>query len=87
MAKLIFSSSLQLPDGAGSGLELVGNTVRDLLVDLELHFPGSRIELVSGDKLRPGIRVAVDGELSNLGLHQRVDAESEVLIFQAVFGG
>jgi molybdopterin synthase sulfur carrier subunit len=54
---------------------------------LEAKFPGIRGRLCDGDTLRPGIAVAVDTQVTRLGLAQPVSAESEVHFLPAVGGG
>lgn len=61
--------------------------MRELIENLERAWPGLRERLVEGDRLRPHIRVAVDGRISTMGLLERVSATSEVHFLAAVSGG
>ncbi len=68
-------------------IELSATTVREIVSALEEKFPGIRQRLCDGDHLRPGLAVAVDSRISDLGLLQRVEANSEVHFVSAVGGG
>jgi molybdopterin converting factor small subunit len=58
-----------------------------VLEELEAKYPGVKERLCSGDRLKPSIRVAVDGTVSRLGLLQSVGDHSEVHFLPAVAGG
>jgi molybdopterin converting factor small subunit len=64
-----------------------GATVRQIIEDLDRQFPGIAARLTDGGKLRPNISVAIDGEVSPLGLIERVDPSSEVHFVTAIKGG
>ena len=68
-------------------IEAAGGDVRSMLLALDAEFPGLWGRLVEGDRLRPGIVVAVNGEVSPLGLRQRLDTASEIYILRAAAGG
>ena len=76
----------RLADGLAV-VELDGESVADLIDALEARFPGIRARLCAGDRLRPGLNVAVNSEFSDLGLLQRVQAGCEVHFVPAVGGG
>jgi len=61
--------------------------VREVLDKLEKMWPGVRERLADGDRLRPGISVAVDGVISPIGLLEAVSAQSEVHFVAAISGG
>ena len=68
-------------------VEAAGATVRDLLENLEASFPGVRSRLCEGDRLRPDMAVAVDGQIQIGGLRAPVQSGSEVHFLPAVSGG
>jgi molybdopterin converting factor small subunit len=68
-------------------LEIEGTSVREVLDNLERKFPGIKDRFLEGDHLRPDISVAVDGEISPLGLLERVQSGSEVHFVAAIRGG
>ena len=73
--------------GGKSPLEVEGATVREVLDNLETIWPGVRERLADGDRLRPGISVAVDGVVSPIGLLEAVSEKSEVHFVAAISGG
>ena len=73
--------------GGAEVVEAAGADVRSVLLALEAQFPGLWRRLVEGDKLRPGIVVAVNGDVIPLGLRQRLNGESEIHILRAAAGG
>lgn len=64
-----------------------GETVRQVIENLNERFPGIRDRLVEGNRLRPGIAVMVDGELSREQLRRRLAETSEVHFVPAISGG
>ena len=73
--------------GGRSTVEAAGATVREVIEDLERRWPGIRDRLTDGDRLRPNLSVAVDGEVSPLGLREAVEPASEVHFVAAIKGG
>jgi sulfur-carrier protein len=63
------------------------STVRQIITRLEALYPGMEDALVEDGDLRPHIAVAVDGEVSVLGVVERVGADSEVHFIPALGGG
>jgi sulfur-carrier protein len=73
--------------GGAEVVEAAGGDVRSVLVALEAQFPGLWGRLVAGDRLRPGIVIAVNGDVSPSGMRQRLNRESEIHILRAAAGG
>lgn len=73
-------------DGAET-LDLPGSTVRDLVEELDRRYPGLAKNLVEDGKLKSNLAVAVDGEVSPLGLREKVGADAEVHFVPALAGG
>ena len=73
--------------GGRSSLEVKGRTVREVIDNLERACPGIRARLIERARLRPNIRVAVDGRLTPRGLVARVSPTSEIHFVAAVGGG
>jgi hypothetical protein len=73
--------------GGKSTVEASGANVRELIDDLDRRWPGIRARLVEGGRLRSNLSVAVDGEISPLGLREAVDPASEVHFVAAIKGG
>ncbi len=87
MATVFIPPPLQGLTGGRASVEVEGATVRELLENLEKIWPGLAERLAEGDRLRPHVRVAVDGRISTMGLLERVSASSEVHFVAAVSGG
>jgi molybdopterin synthase sulfur carrier subunit len=64
-----------------------GETVGQVIDNLEQHYPGIRARLYQGDRLRPNLSLLVDGTLSTRGLLQKLSGESEVRFIPAIRGG
>ena len=72
------------------GLEVVeaaGDDVRSVLAAVDARYPGLWDRLVEGERLRPGVVVAVNGDVSPLGIRRRLDAPSEIHLVRAAAGG
>ena len=64
-----------------------GGTVREVIDQLDAQFPGIKARLCEGDALRRGMVVAIDAEVSRLGLEQTVCDNNEVHFLPAIGGG
>jgi len=64
-----------------------GATVREVIDHLDAQYPGIKARLCDGDSLRRGMVVAIDAEVSRLGLDQTVDENNEVHFLPAIGGG
>ncbi len=68
-------------------VEVEGSTVRQVIRNLDVAFPGIRARLCAGNELAPHINVAVDGIVTRLGMLERVEPKSEVHFLPAISGG
>ncbi len=64
-----------------------GRTVRELIVWLELNYPGLEARLCEKNQLRRGIAVSIDGVISPEGIRARVEETSELHFLPAISGG
>ena len=64
-----------------------GNTVRQVIENLEQRYPGFRARLIDQNRVKPNIAVAIDGEITPLGLIGKVSEASEVHFLPAISGG
>ena len=64
-----------------------GQTVRQLIENLEDRYPGLKERLCDGDQLRPSIAIVVDGVNSTLKLRQKLSPASEVHFVISISGG
>jgi molybdopterin converting factor small subunit len=76
----------ELTDGQAS-ISVEGDTIRDVIENLERLHPGIKERLCDGDRLRPSIAVVVDGHASTLKLRHRLNESSEVHFVFAISGG
>ena len=76
----------KLTDGKPT-VPVQGKSVREVIDNLDRAYPGVKARLVDGFKLKPNISVAVDGEVSPIGMLQRVEEDSEVHFLPAIGGG
>ena len=87
MAEVWIPSLLRDLTGGNEKVQIAGETVQQIVDGLEARYPGIKARLVEGDRLRPGIAVIVDGEVSRLRLRQRLTENSEVHFLPAISGG
>ncbi|HJS18414.1 MAG TPA: MoaD/ThiS family protein [Anaerolineales bacterium] len=64
-----------------------GDTIRDVIDNLDKLYPGLKERLYDGDRLRPSIAVVVDGRTSTLKLREKLQASSEVHFVISISGG
>ena len=64
-----------------------GATIREVIDNLESRYPGTKEKLCEGDRIRPSISVYVDGVLTRVAMHERVDADAELHFLPAISGG
>jgi sulfur-carrier protein len=87
MPTVYIPSLLQSLTGGKGQVEVPGSTVRDVIHNLEKSYPGVQERLVDHDQLRANISVAVDGEITPLGLLEGVGEDSEIHFVAAIKGG
>ncbi len=75
-----------LTDGVAE-LDVEAVSVRRLIESLESRFPGFRDRVLEEGGLKPGLRIAIDGHISAMGVLSRLEPESEVHFVTAVGGG
>ncbi|MEE8290205.1 MAG: MoaD/ThiS family protein [Candidatus Tectomicrobia bacterium] len=80
---------MQRLTGGQQKVQVAGQTVRQVVDNLERAFPGMKMELYDEEEdiLMPGMAVIIDGETSQLGLLERVQEDSEVHFLPALGGG
>lgn len=73
--------------GGQEFLLIEAETVAQLIERLEERYPGLQARLLQDGRIRPGLAVVVDGEVSRQGLRQRLSAGCEVHFLPALSGG
>ena len=87
MAIVYIPASLRGLAAGADSIEVEGSNVRQLIDNIEKMHPGLRERLIENGRLRTNVSVAVDGEVSPLGLLEPVSPESEVHFVAAISGG
>ena len=64
-----------------------GETVREVISNLDARYPGVEARLCQDGRLQFNIAVVVDGAISRQGLRQAVTEASEVHFIPAISGG
>jgi molybdopterin synthase sulfur carrier subunit len=75
-----------LTDGKAH-VSVPGETVRQVVENLEARYPGIEARLCEEGRLRPNISVVVDGRASTKKLRQALGNSSEVHFIPAISGG
>ena len=87
MASVWIPSLMRDLTGGREQVSVPGATVGDIVDALERALPGIKDRLCNGDRLAPGLAVAVDGKVVRMGLIAPVDERSEVRFLPAIAGG
>ncbi|MEZ5363785.1 MAG: MoaD/ThiS family protein [Bryobacterales bacterium] len=87
MATVFIPTMLQSLAGGCKSVEVAGDTVGDLIRNLDALHPGIEARLVDDGALRSNLAVAVDGEVSVVGLLEDVPEDAEVHFIPAISGG
>lgn len=66
---------------------ITGATLREVIDNLEERYPGTKAKLCDGDRIRPGIGVYINGVITRIGMHERLDADTELHFLPAISGG
>ena len=80
---------MQKLTGGAQVVQVEGSTVRQIINNLELLYPGTKARLYDPeeDELLPGVAAIVDGDVTQLGLLEKVNEDSEVHFLPAIGGG
>ena len=87
MATVFIPSLMQTLTDGEKQVRVEGFTVRQIINNLDGMYPGVKERLVEDDRVKPNISVAVDGEVTPLGMLEKVREDSEVHFLPAIGGG
>jgi molybdopterin converting factor small subunit len=87
VATVFIPTMLQGITGGLKQVEVEGETVGEIVDKLDAAHPGMKARLVEGGALRRNLAVAVDGEVSVMGLLEDVPEGAEVHFVPAISGG
>ena len=77
MATVFITSLMQNLTAGQSKVEVEGSTIRQIVENLEKAHPGMKERLVDRHKIKPNISVAIDGEVTPIGMLEKVGENSE----------
>ena len=73
--------------GGKERVRVEGTTVRQVVNNLEKEYPGVKDRLCVEDEIMPGLAVIVDGEVTSMGMMERIQENSEIHFLPAIGGG
>lgn len=83
----VYIPSLMRDITSQAKVQVAGSTVRQIVDNLEEAYPGLKDRLIENNRLRESISVVVDGEVTPIGLLEKVGEDSEVHFVPAIAGG
>jgi len=87
MALVFIPSLMRSLTGQRDRVPAEGKTLRQVVENLEQQYPGMKELIVENDRVRPGLALAINGEIAATGLMASVPDEAEVQILPAIGGG
>ena len=87
MATVFIPSLMQKLSDGNNSVQVEGATVRQIVNNLDEIYPGFKDRLVEDDRIKGNISVAVDGEITPLGMLEKVGENSEIHFLPAIGGG
>ncbi len=87
MATVFIPSLMQKLSDGNNRVQVEGATVRQIVNNLDEQYPGFKDRLVADGRIKGNISVAVDGEITPLGMLEKVGESSEVHFLPAIGGG
>ena len=87
MATVFIPSLMQKLTGGENQVQIEGSTVRRIVDNLDRAYPGIKERLVENGRIKSNISVAIDGEVTPLGMLGKVGEDSEVHFLPAIGGG
>ena len=83
----VYIPSLMRDITSQAKVQVAGSTVRQIIENLEQAYPGLKDRLIENNRIRESISVVVDGEVTPIGLLEKVGEDSEVHFVPAIAGG
>ena len=87
MALVFIPSLMQNLSNGEQRVSVEGANVSQIIDNLDSMFPGFKNRLVEDGRVKPNISVAIDGEITPLGMIEKVTEDSEVHFLPAISGG
>ena len=87
MATVFIPSLMQKLSDGNHRVEIEGSNIRQIVDNLDAQYPGFKERLVEDGRLKGNISVAIDGDITPLGILAKVGENSEVHFLPALGGG
>jgi len=87
MPTVYIPPALRKLTGGQETVAVSAGSVREAIAELESQFPGVEARLVVDGDIRPGMAIAVDGNISSMGMLQKLTPDCELHFLPAVGGG
>jgi sulfur-carrier protein len=87
MAQVWIPALMRDLTGGKAQVTVPGETVLQLIANLDAVYPGVAARLLEEGRLRPQMAVVVDGQVSNQRLRHKLTESSEVHFIPAISGG
>ena len=87
MAEVWIPTQMQFFTGQKRCVEIQGETIGQIINNLDKNFPGLKTHLAYNGEIMPGLAVIVDGEDTHLGMLQPVKVDSEIHFLPSLAGG
>jgi molybdopterin converting factor small subunit len=87
VARVHIPALLRVATGGREWVSAEGTTVGEVIADLEDQHPSLTGRLLREGRLVSGLAVAIDGEVSSLGVAELVEDETEIHFVSAIQGG
>ena len=87
MATVWIPALLRDLTGGKAHVAVPGDSVREVIANLDQAYPGIEARLCEEGRLRPHISVVVDGQVSSQRMRHRLTETSEVHFLPAISGG
>jgi hypothetical protein len=87
MATVFIPTVLRPFSNGRERVSVSGRTLRQVIDQLDGECPGIKAQIIEDDDIRPGLAIAIDGDVTSEGLVQAIGEETEVHILPAIGGG
>lgn len=87
MPTVVIPALLRKFTGGLERVELPAKSIREVVQNLTVRFPGIDQQLLEDGDIRPSIAVSIDGEIATGGVLDAVNEDSEVHFIPALGGG
>ena len=87
MATIFIPAQLRILTAGTEKLEMDVHNVREVIDQLEQHFPGIRDRLCQEDQISPSLQISIDSVITSRGMIANIQPNSEVHFIPAIAGG